>query len=77
MAIALDSQHTPDITLRQRYVRTANVNRVHDPIGNVVDRTDVSSLALPASKIEHMPVATGIGTAGVVLHKGRRTLSPG
>jgi len=71
---ALDTQHTPHITVLQRYVRTPDLDKVYDAIGAVIADTDVASLVFTAVKIAHMPVAAGMAVGAVVLAPDPRIL---
>src|SRR6478752_5053400 len=71
---ALDTQHTPHITVLQRYVRTADLDQVYDAIAKVIADTDAASLTFTAAKIAHMPVGTGTGLGAVVLAPDPRIL---
>ena len=50
---ALDDTHKPHITTLQRYVRTADLNKVYDAVGKILAETDMSSLGYQAVKITH------------------------
>jgi hypothetical protein len=50
---ALDDTHKPHITTLQRYVRTADLNKVYDAVGKILAETEMSSLGYQAVKITH------------------------
>lgn len=66
---ALDANHTPHITLLQRYVRTADLDQVYAAVKGAIDGSDPSSLELKGVKVAHMEVAAqpGLGLAGLVV----------
>jgi hypothetical protein len=49
----LDDTHQPHITTLQRYVRTADLDRVYDAVAQVVAQTDIGSLSYQAVGITH------------------------
>lgn len=50
---ALDATHVPHITTLQRYVRTADLDHVHDAVETTVGETDMASLDYKVIKIAH------------------------
>ena len=62
---ALDATHRPHVTLLQRFVRTAELNRVHAAAAKVFAGTDVPGLRLQAYKYYYIP-SGAIGLAGIV-----------
>ena len=50
---ALDDTHRPHITTLQRYVRSADLDRVFDAVEKTVAATDLSALTYAATKITH------------------------
>jgi hypothetical protein len=50
---ALDDTHQPHITTLQRYVRTADLDKVYDAVEKTVAETDLSALSYKAMKITH------------------------
>jgi hypothetical protein len=50
---ALDDTHQPHITTLQRYVRTADLDKVYEAVEKTVGETDLSSLSYKAMKITH------------------------
>jgi phosphoserine phosphatase len=61
---ALDATHTPHITLLQRFVRTADLDKVYDAVGKVIAATDVKAMKLEAFKYYYAP-AGATGVAGI------------
>jgi hypothetical protein len=66
---ALDAEHHPHITLLQRYVRTADLDRVYAAANKVFINDDVSSLTLNAYKYYYLtdPSLPGLGLSGIVV----------
>ena len=62
---ALDATHRPHVTLLQRFVRTAELDRVHAAAAKVFAGTDVPGLRLQAYKYYYIP-SGAIGLAGIV-----------
>jgi hypothetical protein len=50
---ALDDTHKPHITTLQRYVRTADLDKVYDAVEKVPVETDIAPLGYRAVKITH------------------------
>ena len=50
---ALDETHQPHITTLQRYVRTADLDKVYDAVEKTVAETDLGALSYRAMKITH------------------------
>jgi hypothetical protein len=50
---ALDDTHRPHITTLQRYVRTADLDKLYDAVEKTVEATDMASLSYTATKITH------------------------
>ena len=63
---ALDASHQPHITMLQRYVRTADLDKVYSAAGKVLASEKVAGLKLKAFKYYYIPVNT-IGLAGIVV----------
>src|SRR6478609_4451459 len=63
---ALDENHTPYITLLQRYVRTGQLD---DVVASTIATAPVETLELTAVKLAHMQVAAtpGVGLAGLLV----------
>ena len=51
---ALDATHQPHITTLQRYVRTADLDRVYDAVEQTINATDVGALGYEAVAIGHV-----------------------
>jgi len=62
---ALDATHRPHITLIQRFVRTADLDKVYTAAGQVLTSADVTAMKLEAFKHYYIP-DKAIGVAGVV-----------
>lgn len=62
---ALDATHRPHITLLQRFVRTADLDKVYVAAGQVIARANVSAMQLQAFKYYYIP-SKDIGLAGIV-----------
>lgn len=73
---ALDANHTPHITLLQRYVRSADLDDVYEAVGAAIDAADPPSLELTGVKVAHMEVAAqpGLGLAGLVVRPSQGVL---
>jgi hypothetical protein len=50
---ALDETHQPHVTTLQRYVRTADLDKVYDAVEKTVAETDLAALSYKAMKITH------------------------
>ena len=62
---SLDATHRPHITLIQRFVRTADLDKVYTAAGQVLARANVTAIKLEAFKYYYIPSGT-IGLAGIV-----------
>ena len=62
---ALDATHTPHITMIQRFVRTADLDKVYAAASEVLARADVTAMKLEAFKYYYIP-SRDIGLAGIV-----------
>ncbi|MBS1675835.1 MAG: hypothetical protein JST08_00475 [Actinobacteria bacterium] len=73
---ALDAHHTPHITLLQRYVRSADLDRVFEAVGGVLGGADPDALELRGVKVAHMEIAAqpGRGLAGLVVQPSQGVL---
>jgi hypothetical protein len=73
---ALDANHTPHITLLQRYVRSPDLDQVFAAVKGAIDGSDPSSLELTGVKVAHMEVAAepGLGLAGLVVQPSQGVL---
>jgi hypothetical protein len=63
---ALDASHQPHITMLQRYVRTADLDKVYAAAGKVLASEKVAGLNLKAFKCYYIPDNT-FGLAGIVV----------
>jgi hypothetical protein len=64
---SLDEAHRPHLTTLQRFVRTADLERLFEAAGQVIARADATSWTLTAYKYYYIP-AGQIGLAGIVVH---------
>jgi hypothetical protein len=62
---ALDATHRPHITLLQRFVRTADLDKIYAAAGKVFAGTNLLGLRLEAFRYYYIPSGT-IGLAGIV-----------
>ena len=62
----LDAAHRPHITLIQRFVRTADLEKVYAAAGKVFAGTNLKDMKLEAFKYYYLP-AKDIGVAGIVI----------
>jgi phosphoserine phosphatase len=62
---ALDATHRPHITMIQRFVRTADLDKVYAAAGKVLARANVNGMKLEAFKYYYIP-SKAIGLAGIV-----------
>jgi phosphoserine phosphatase len=62
---ALDTTHRPHITLIQRFVRTADLDKVYAAAGKVLAGTNVNAMKLEAFKYYYAP-SKDVGVAGIV-----------
>jgi haloacid dehalogenase-like hydrolase len=63
---ALDATHRPHITLIQRFVRTADLDKVYAAAGKVFTTADVSGMKLEAFKYYYYIPIGDTGVAGIV-----------
>ena len=63
---ALDASHHPHITMLQRYVRTADLDKVYAAAGKVLANENVTGWKLKAFKYYYIP-DKDIGLAGIVV----------
>jgi hypothetical protein len=61
---ALDETHRPHISLIQRFVRTADLDRVYDAVGKVFASANVTAMKLEAFKYYYAP-GGAVGVAGI------------
>lgn len=72
---ALDATHQPHITTLQRYVHTAELDKVYDAVGRTIADTDVTSLSYEAVAIRHTDWGVpGQGLTGFVIKPGPQVL---
>ena len=62
---ALDATHRPHITLVQRFVRTADLEKLYAAVGKVLAASDVTGMKLEAFKYYYIPMKD-TGLAGIV-----------
>ena len=62
---ALDATHRPHITLLQRFVRTADLDKVYAAANQVIAGANISAMQLEAFKYYYIP-SNNIGLAGIV-----------
>lgn len=60
----LDATHLPHITILQRYVRTAHLEKVYEAIQKTIAETDMSLLTFRAVAIKHIEWGPGSYLAG-------------
>src|SRR5215475_10368949 len=63
---ALDETHQPHITCLQRYVKTADLDKVYEAVGNVLAGAKPAGWKLKAYKYYYLPWKD-IGLAGIVI----------
>ena len=63
---ALDATHRPHVTMIQRFVRTADLNKVYDAAGKVFARANVAGMKLEAFKYYYIPTKD-LGLSGIVV----------
>jgi hypothetical protein len=62
---ALDAAHRPHITMIQRFVRTADLDKVYDAAGKVLANVNVTGMKLEAFKFYYIPT-NDLGLSGIV-----------
>jgi len=62
---ALDATHRPHITLIQRFVRTADLDKIYAAVHKVLSAANVNAMTLEAYKYYYVP-SGAIGLAGIV-----------
>ena len=62
---ALDATHRPHVTLLQRFVRTADLDKIYAAAGKVFAGTDVLGLRMEAFRYYYIP-SGALGLAGIV-----------
>jgi len=63
---ALDATHRPHVTILQRFVRTADLDKVYAAVGKVLENEKPAGWKLKAFKYYYLP-ARDIGGAGIVI----------
>jgi hypothetical protein len=63
---ALDAEHRPHVTLVQRFVRTADLDKVYAAVDQVFATTNVTGLKLEAFKYYYIPDRE-LGLSGIVI----------
>ena len=63
---ALDASHHPHVSLVQRFVRTADLDKVYSAVGKVFESGNVTSLKLEAFKYYYIP-DKDLGLSGIVV----------
>lgn len=73
---ALDEHHQPHVTLLQRYLRTADLERAFAAVTTVLDTVDLGQLTLTATGFNHLTPASipGIGLGGIVVQASPEVL---
>lgn len=61
---SLDATHRPHITLVQRFVHTADLNKIYAAVGKVIANSNVTSMKLEAFKYYYAP-GGDLGVAGI------------
>ncbi|WP_406210344.1 hypothetical protein OH807_40495 [Kitasatospora sp. NBC_01560] len=73
---ALDASHQPHVTTLQRYVRTAELDEVHDAVERTLAATDTRTLSYRAVAVAHADWGVpGQGLAVVLLRPGPGALA--
>ena len=62
---ALDAAHRPHVTMIQRFVRTADLDKIYDAAGKVLARANVTAMKLEAFKFYYVP-SGDLGLSGIV-----------
>jgi hypothetical protein len=62
---ALDAAHRPHVTMIQRFVRTADLDKVYAAAGQVLARANVTGMKLEAFKDYYVP-SSDLGLSGIV-----------
>jgi hypothetical protein len=62
---ALDAAHRPHVTMIQRFVHTADLDKVYDAAGKVFARANVAGMKLEAFKYYYIPIRD-LGVSGIV-----------
>jgi hypothetical protein len=62
---ALDAAHRPHVTMIQRFVRTADLDKIYDAAGKVFAHVNVAGMKLEAFKFYYAPIKD-LGVSGIV-----------
>ena len=62
---ALDAAHRPHVTMIQRFVRTADLDKIYDAAGKILARANVTAMKLEAFKFYYVP-SGDLGLSGIV-----------
>jgi hypothetical protein len=62
---ALDAAHRPHVTMIQRFVHTADLDKVYDAAGKVFARANLAGIKLEALKYYYIPIRD-LGVSGIV-----------
>jgi hypothetical protein len=62
---ALDTTHRPHVTMIQRFVRTADLEKVYAAVGKVITNANVAGMKLEAFKYYYIPTKD-LGLSGIV-----------
>jgi len=62
---ALDAAHRPHVTMIQRFVRTADLDKVYDAVGKVFAGDNVAGMKLKALKYYYAPIRD-LGVSGII-----------
>ena len=62
---ALDAAHRPHVTMIQRFVRTADLDKVYAAVGRILARGNVTAMKLEAFKYYYIPTKE-LGLSGIV-----------
>ena len=72
---ALGATHHPHISILQRYVHTADLDKVYDAVGKVLADKKAAGWSLKAFKYYYIPWKD-IGLAGIVVEPNRNAADP-
>jgi hypothetical protein len=66
---ALDATHHPHLTMLQRFVRTADLDKIYAAAGKVIESDNVTSFKMKAYKYYYLtdPSLRGLGLSGIVV----------
>ncbi len=69
----LDATHSPHVTMLQRYVRTAELEKIYAAVGKVLGNAKAAGWQLEAFKYYYIPLES-IGLAGIVIEPSENLL---